>query len=102
MCKFGVSHTLVTNNGKQFDNAKFKEFYSNLRIKNAFSSPAHPQANGQIITINKIIKDILKVKLEKLKGDWVEELLYVFWVYYTTIRTTTGETLFSLSYRWKS
>lgn len=48
-------------NGKQFDNTKFKKICNTLGIKNAFSSPAHPQTNGQLEVINEIIKDNLKM-----------------------------------------
>lgn len=48
--------------------------------------------------INKIIKDNLTVKLEKLKGAWVDELPYMLWAYWTTTRMSTGETPFSLAY----
>lgn len=46
ICKFGIPHTIVSNNGRQFDNSRFKEFCSNLGITNALLSPTHPQANG--------------------------------------------------------
>ena len=72
ICRFGIAHTIVTDNGKQFDNENFKTFCSTLGIINAFSSLAHPQANGQVETVNKIIKKNLKLKLEKLKGTWVK------------------------------
>ena len=37
----------MPDNGKQFDNHKFRDFYVELGIKNYYSSPAHPQSNGQ-------------------------------------------------------
>ncbi|XP_016652663.1 PREDICTED: uncharacterized protein LOC107880143 [Prunus mume] len=43
----------VTDNGKQFDNAKLRELCAELNIKHFFASPAHPQANGQVEAINK-------------------------------------------------
>ena len=46
ICRYGILRVLVSNNGKQFDNNAFKDFYSKLGIKNHYSSPAHPQANG--------------------------------------------------------
>ena len=46
ICRYRVPRVLVSNNGKQFDNSAFRDFYSELRIKNHYSSPAHPQANG--------------------------------------------------------
>ena len=42
ICRFGIPRALVSNNGKQFDNAKFIDFCSELGIKNYYSSPAHP------------------------------------------------------------
>ena len=37
----------MSNNRKQFDNPKFRDFCAELGIKNYYSSPAHPQSNGQ-------------------------------------------------------
>ncbi|XP_020412892.1 uncharacterized protein LOC109947359 [Prunus persica] len=47
VCRFGIPNSIVTDNGQQFDNAKFKQFCSNLKIRLCFASPAHPQSNGQ-------------------------------------------------------
>ena len=58
----------------------------------------HPQANGQVEAINRVIKKNLKTKLEKMKGAWADELPNVLWAYRTTPRTTTGESPFSLAY----
>ena len=45
ICRFGIPRALVSDNGKQFDNPKFRDFCVELRIKNYYSSPAHPQSN---------------------------------------------------------
>ena len=45
ICRFGIPRVLVSDNGKQFDNSAFRNFCSELGIKNHYSSPAHPQAN---------------------------------------------------------
>ena len=45
-----------------------------------------------------MIKQTLKTKLEKAKGDWPEELPFVLWSYRTTPRIPTGETPFSLAF----
>ncbi|CAL2257720.1 unnamed protein product [Prunus armeniaca] len=98
VCRFGIPNAIVTDNGRQFDSAKFKQFCSNLKIKLCFASPAHPQSNGQVEAVNKIIKKTLKTKLDKAKGCWPELLPEVLWAYRTTFRTSTGETPFSLSF----
>ena len=74
ICRFGIPRALVSDNGKQFDNAKFRDFYVELEIKNYYSSPAHPQSNGQAEVTIKTLKAALKTKLEDLKGKWVEYL----------------------------
>ncbi|XP_058075662.1 uncharacterized protein LOC131224130 [Magnolia sinica] len=68
---------------KQFDNDKFRGKCRELGIINAYSSPRHPQSNGQVEAVNKVIKHHLKTKLEKAKGNWAEELPFVLWAYKT-------------------
>ena len=43
---------LVSDNGTQFDNNAFRDFYLELGIKNHYLSHAHPQANGQFEVTN--------------------------------------------------
>ena len=40
----------------------------------------------------------LKKRLDEAKGKWVEELPHVLWTYRTTLRQSTGETPFSITY----
>ena len=56
ICRYGVPHTIVSDNGTQFDCEEFKEFYDDLQIKKVFTSVARPQANGQVEAVNKMIK----------------------------------------------
>ena len=67
ICRFGIPRTLVSDNGKQFDNPKFRDFYAELGIKNYYSSLAHPQSNGQAEVTIRTLKAALKTKLENLK-----------------------------------
>ncbi|XP_030941985.1 uncharacterized protein LOC115967011 [Quercus lobata] len=82
----------------QFDSQGFRDFCSDLGIKNQFSSPGHPQANGQTEVTNRTLLKIIKTKLDEAKGAWPEELPSVLWAYRTTARTPTGETPFRLTY----
>ena len=86
------------DNGKQFDNPKFREFYAELGIKNYYSSLAHPLSNGQAEVTIRTLKAALKTKLEDLKGKWVEYLLEVLWAYRTTRKSATQETPFALAF----
>ena len=99
ICRFGIPRVLVLDNGKQFDNDSFWDFCSQLRIRNLYSSPAHPQANGQVEVTNRSLLKIIKTQLEGAKGIWPEELPSILWAYRTTARAPTRETPFRLTYR---
>ena len=68
ICRYGILRVIVSDNEKQFDNNAFKDFYSELGIKNHYSSPAHPQANGQVEVMNRSLLKIIKTQLEGAKG----------------------------------
>ena len=96
--RFGVPHTLISDNGLQFDSKAFKRYCSELGIVNKYSTLAYPQGNGQAEAVNKVIVNGLKKRLDDAKGRWVEELPHVLWTYHTTPRRSTGETPFSMTY----
>ena len=98
VCRFRVPRVLVSDNRRQFDNALFKKICEHFGIQNHYSSPTHPQANGQAEIANRSLLKIIKTCLEGAKGVWPDELPGVLWVYRTTVRTPTGETPFKLAY----
>ena len=69
-----MSRVLVLDKGQQFDNALFRDFYEHFRIQNHYSSPAHPQANGQAEVTNRSLLKIIKTRLEGAKEVWSDEL----------------------------
>ncbi|KAK2997261.1 hypothetical protein RJ639_025909 [Escallonia herrerae] len=71
---------------------------SGAGIEQRFTSVAHPQTNGQTEVTNRTLLQGIKKKLNGAKGLWVDELPKILWAYNTTTRTSTGETLFSLSF----
>ena len=97
--QFKVPHTLISNNGLQFDSKSFKRYYCDLGITNRYSTLVYLQGNGQAETVNKVIVNGLKKRLDDAKGRWVEKLPHVLWTYRTTPRRSTGETPFSMTYR---
>ena len=67
--QFGIPHTHISDNRLQFDTKAFRQYCSDLRIKNRYSTPAYPQGNGQAETINKVIVNGLKKRLDEAKGQ---------------------------------
>ncbi|RVW32221.1 hypothetical protein CK203_080079 [Vitis vinifera] len=69
VCRFGIPQAIIADNGPQFDSIAFRNFYSELNIRNSYSTPRYPQrATG------------------------------VLWAYRTTPRRPTGNTPFALAY----
>ena len=87
--RFGIPKALISDNGKQFNNQRFKSFCTELGVKNYYSSPAHPQSNGQVEDTIRTLKATLKTKFEDHKGKWVEYLLEILWAYRTTRKSAS-------------
>ncbi|XP_026399847.1 uncharacterized protein LOC113295738 [Papaver somniferum] len=98
VCRFGIPHELVSDNGKQFDSGVIKNFCKNLSIRHNFSAPYYAQSNGQAESTNRVIMDNLKKMLEKEKGKWTEEFPGVLWSYRTTPKRYIGFSPFILTY----
>ena len=88
ICRYEIPRVLVS------DNNAFRDLCSKLGIKNHYSSPAHPQADGQVEVTNRSLLKIIKTRLEGAKGIWLDKLPSILWVYQTTARTPIGETPF--------
>ncbi|XP_039140528.1 uncharacterized protein LOC120277749 [Dioscorea cayenensis subsp. rotundata] len=96
--RFGLPRILIADRGKQFDCDSYKDFCERLHIQLSFASVAYPQANGQAERSNQTILEGLKMRLDKAKGVWAEELPSILWAYRTTSKVSTGETPFNLTY----
>jgi transposase InsO family protein len=98
--RFGVPHSIVTDNGSNFTSKEFKAYCAEVGIKLHFASVAHPQTNGQVEKANGIICNGIKKRLlgplEKARHTWPEELPSVLWSIRTTPNTATQETPFFL------
>ena len=96
--RFGIPHTIITDNGRQFDNDRFREFCSEFHITHRLTSVGHPQSNGEAEVTNRTILHGLKTRLNGAKAWWVEELYPILWAYRTTPRTSTGESPYGLAF----
>ena len=95
---FGIPHTLISDNGLQFNSKSFRRYCCDLGITNRYSTSAYSQGNGQAKIVNKVIVGGLKKRLDDAMRKLVEELSHVLWTYRTTPRRSTRETPFSISY----
>jgi transposase InsO family protein len=98
--RFGVPHSIITDNRTNFTSKEFKSYCESMGIKLKFASVAHPKTNGQVEKANGLIcngiKKRLLAPLEKPKHAWVDELPSVLWSLRTTPNAATQETTFFL------
>nr|GEV52914.1 reverse transcriptase domain-containing protein [Tanacetum cinerariifolium] len=64
----------------------------------AKTTVAHPQANGLVKRANKSLMHGLKARLGRERVSWVDELPNILWPYRMMLKTSNGETPFSLTY----
>ncbi|XP_042440642.1 uncharacterized protein LOC122026014 [Zingiber officinale] len=98
ICRFGIPCRLISNNGRQFNSQKLKEWCGGYDIQQAFTSVAYPQSNEHAEVANREILRILRARLDHVGGSWVDEIPSVLWVIRITPKEGTGATLFHLVY----
>ncbi|GJZ91538.1 reverse transcriptase domain-containing protein [Tanacetum coccineum] len=98
VCRFGLPGEIISDNGKQFRDNPFKDWCEKLNIKQRFTSVKHPQTNGQVERANRSLGEGIKARLREDNRNWVEEVPHVLWAHHTMIKTSNGDTLFSLTY----
>lgn len=96
VCRFRLPGEIISDNGKQFCDNPFKDWCAQLNNTQHFASVKYPQTNGLVERANRSLGEGIKVRLDKHKGRWVDELSHVLWAHRTTIKVSTGDTPFSL------
>ena len=76
--RFGVPHSIITDNGTNFTADEVKLWCKNMGIRLDYASVYHPQTNGQVERANGLIMSGIKPRLvrslKESNTHWVEEL----------------------------
>jgi hypothetical protein len=62
--RFGIPHSIITDNGSNFSQGEVKEYCHHNRIRLDLAFVAHPQSNGQVERTNGLILSGIKPCLE--------------------------------------
>ncbi|GJS91355.1 reverse transcriptase domain-containing protein [Tanacetum coccineum] len=98
VCRFGLPGEIVSDNGKQFCDNPFKDWCEKLNITQCFASVKHPQSNGLVERANKSLGEGIKARLGEGNKNWIEEIPHVLWAHRIMIKSSNGDTPFSLIY----
>ncbi|MGV7989023.1 hypothetical protein PJP10_32140, partial [Mycobacterium kansasii] len=85
--RHGIPKKIVTDNGTPFKNKGVEKLCHKFGIRQSFSTPYYPPANGLAEAFNKTIVKILKKTVSENKRDWDEKLSEALWACRTTHRT---------------
>ncbi|GJU87732.1 reverse transcriptase domain-containing protein, partial [Tanacetum coccineum] len=99
VCRFGLPGEITSDNGKQFQDNPFKDWCEKLYIRQHFASVKHPQTNGLVERANRSLGEGIKAILDEMSKNWMEEPPHVLWAHHTMIKSSKGDTPFSLTYR---
>nr|GEV66405.1 hypothetical protein [Tanacetum cinerariifolium] len=89
---------VATITGAQFSDNPFKDWCDKLNITQRFASVKHPQSNGLVERANRSLGEGIKSRLGEGNKNWTEELPHVLWAHRTMIKSSHGDTPFSLTY----
>ena len=75
--RYGVPHSIITDNGSNFTTDEVKTWCGKMGIKLDYASVYHPQTNGQVERANGLIMSGIKPRLVRSLTEsdthWVEE-----------------------------
>ncbi|KAL3689424.1 hypothetical protein R1sor_015733 [Riccia sorocarpa] len=96
--RYGLPMAIASDNGTHFVNIAMKHVLSSYGITHNLITPYHPQANGQVERINRVLLSTIRKTVERNPKDWDKRLIGAVWAYCTTYKTTTGQSPFQLVY----
>ena len=94
--RHGAPKMLLSDQGTNFTSKLLAEVTEILLIKHNFSTPYHPQTNGQVERVNSVIKGMLLMYVNEYHSDWDEILPLVTFAYNVNIQASTKMSPFEM------
>ena len=97
----GVPNQLHSDMGAQFESQTIQEISKILGINKTHTTPYHPQCDGLVEHLNRIILAMLATIVNDHGESWEDYLAKVCFTYNTSIHSSTGYTSFYMMYAWQ-
>ena len=98
ICKLGCMDTVITDQGREFNNELNDKLLDLFQSEHRITSAYHPQSNGQRERDNRTLKDALS-KVSNEKGDdWDQYIQGILFAYSTSIHSSINITPFKAMY----
>ena len=95
--RFGIRHSMRTDNGPQFVSDEFEKFLAANGVDHRKTTPLWPQANGEVERQNRSLLKCLQIAQVEGK-DWRREWTKSLMAYRSTPQATTGTTPFFMMF----
>ena len=96
---YGSPKQIISDQGATFTSHRWRTMMEKWKINHITTSPANPQANGQVERMNQTILKSLRRTLGSKKELWPDLLQLVLMDYRVTTQDTTGYSPFQLLFR---
>ena len=96
--KFGTPRCILTDNGTHFTSALTNELIKQIGATHLYSTPYHPQTNGQIERYNSTMDAKIAALSNLRKTNWDDQLAFVTLNYNTSIHSSTKQIPFEMMY----
>ena len=98
ICKYGTPKSILTDNGTHFTSKIMDSLFHRLGVHHLYSTPYHPQTNGQIERFNSTMDAKIATLANARRTDWDIQLPYVIFNYNATVHSSTRIIPFELMY----
>ena len=98
IAKFGTPRCILTDNGTHFTSTMMNELIKQIGATHLYSTPYHPQTNGQIERYNSTMDAKIGTLSNARKTDWDEQLPFVTFNYNTSMHPSTKQVPFQMMY----
>ena len=96
--KFGTPRCILTDNGTHFTSAVTNELFKQIGATHLYSTPYHPQTNGQIERYNSTLDAKIAILSNARKTDWDDQLPFVTFNYNTSLHSSSKQIPFEMMY----
>jgi hypothetical protein len=96
--KFGTPRCILTDNGTHFTSSLMNELIKQIGATHLYSTPYHPQTNGQVERYNATMDAKIAALSNLRKTDWDDQLAFVTFNYNASIHSSTKQIPFEMMY----
>ena len=94
----GVPRTIVSDRDVKFLSHFWKTLFWEMGTKLLYSTTCHPQTDGQMEVVNKILSTLLRALIQRNLKNWEECLPHVEFAYNRSVHGATNHSPFEVVY----